>query len=311
MPASKNLHLTIDSIRPSVTSATASPGGVASGGTAVITLKMSQPVSVSGGGPILDLSDGGSATYVSGSGTTALTFDYAAGSETTADLKITGIESAGTVTGSAGNALSSSRSSDLKIGVNADFWKTGKSGIFGAGANWTTNSAPTSTQEAVISVGGTYTVSATSGATIAALDIANKSATLAIVGGTLSATSGTGVDANLGTVTVQSGGTLEAGGTITNSGSLKALTSGDVVLSGTVANAPAALILASGSSARVDLDNATILGGIVKAMSHGVLNVSGRTIGSGTLVETLSGGSAIVSGTLANSGTLWRAPSAA
>ena len=45
LPASKNLHLTIDSIRPSVTSATATPGGVASGGTATITLKMSQPVS--------------------------------------------------------------------------------------------------------------------------------------------------------------------------------------------------------------------------------------------------------------------------
>jgi hypothetical protein len=64
------------------------------------------------------------------------------------------------------------------------------------------------------------------------------------------------------------------------------------------------VILASGAVAHVDLDGATISGGIVKAVSHGVLNVTGRTIGSGTLVETLSGGSAIVSGTVANSGTL-------
>ena len=121
LPASKNLHLTIDSIRPSVTSATATPGGVASGGTATITLKMSQPVSVGGSGPVLDLNDGGSATYVSGGGTTSLTFRYVAGGEATADLKIIGIESAGTVTGSAGNALSPSLSADLKTTVNTDF----------------------------------------------------------------------------------------------------------------------------------------------------------------------------------------------
>jgi hypothetical protein len=305
LPASKNLHLTIDSIRPSVTSATATPGGVASGGTATITLKMSQPVSVGGSGPVLDLNDGGSATYVSGGGTTSLTFRYVAGGETTADLKITGIESAGTVTGSAGNALSSSLSADLKIAVNADSWKTGKSGIFGAGSNWTANSAPTSGQEAVIAVAGTYTVSAISGATVAALDIANKTATLLLTSGaTLTATSGTGPDANLGTVVVQSGGIFAPGGTFHNSGSLKAATGGDIVLGGTVLNGSAGVILASGASARVDLDGATVSGGIVKAMSHGVLNVSGGWIGSGTLVETLSGGSAIVSGTVANSGTL-------
>ena len=305
LPASKNLHLTIDSIRPSVTSATATPGGVASGGTATITLKMSQPVSVGGSGPVLDLNDGGSATYVSGGGTTSLTFRYVAGGEATADLKIIGIESAGTVTGSAGNALSPSLSADLKTTVNTNSWKTGKSGIFGAGSNWTATSAPTSGQEAVIAVAGTYTVSAISGATVAALDIANKTATLLVTSGaTFTATKGTGPDANLGTVVVQSGGIFAPGGTFHNSGSLKAATGGDIVLGGTVANGSAGVILASGAVAHVDLDGATISGGIVKAVSHGVLNVTGRTIGSGTLVETLSGGSAIISGTLANSGTL-------
>ena len=44
LPASKNLHLTIDSIRPSVTSATATPGRVSNGGTAIITLKLSEAV---------------------------------------------------------------------------------------------------------------------------------------------------------------------------------------------------------------------------------------------------------------------------
>jgi hypothetical protein len=191
------------------------------------------------------------------------------------------------------------------IAVNTDSWKTGKSGIFGAGSNWTASSAPTSSQEAVIAVAGTYTVSAISGATVAALDIANKTATLLVTSGaTFAATSGTGPDANLGTVVVQSGGIFAPGGTFHNSGSLKAAAGGDVVLGGTMANGSAGVILASGASARVDLNGATISGGIVKAMSHGVLNVSGGRIGSGTLVETLSGGSAIVSGTVANSGTL-------
>jgi hypothetical protein len=137
LPASKNLHLTIDSIRPSVTSATVAPssGTIFSGGTAVITLKMSEAVTVSGGTPVLDFNDGGSATYAGGAGTTSLTFDYVVGSETAADLRITGVENAATITDSAGNALASGLSSDLKLGVNADFWKTGKSGNFGTGSN--------------------------------------------------------------------------------------------------------------------------------------------------------------------------------
>ena len=100
--AGKNLHLTIDSIRPSVTSATIAPssGTISNGGTAVITLKLSEAVTVSGGTPVLDLNDGGTAIYAGGAGTTSLTFDYVVGSETAADLRITGIENAATVTDS-------------------------------------------------------------------------------------------------------------------------------------------------------------------------------------------------------------------
>jgi hypothetical protein len=155
LPATgKNLHLTIDSIRPSVTSATIAPssGTISNGGNAIITLKLSEAVTVSGGTLVLDLNDGGSATYVGVSGTTSLTFDYVVGSETAADLRITGIENAATVVDSAGNALSSGLLSDLKTAVNADFWKTGKSGNFAAGSNWTLNAPPAPGQEAVIGV---------------------------------------------------------------------------------------------------------------------------------------------------------------
>jgi autotransporter passenger strand-loop-strand repeat protein len=314
LPASKNLHLIIDSIRPSVTSASATPSAVASGGTATIILKLSQPVAVGGAGPVLDLNDGGSATYVSGNGTTSLTFRYSAGSETTGDLKITGIESAGTVTGSAGNALSPNLSADLKIAVNANSWKTGKSGIFGAGSNWTANSPPTSSQEAVIAVAGTYTGSAISAATVAALDIANKTATLLVTSGaTFTPTNGTGPDTNLGTVVVQSGGTFAPGGTVHNSGSLKAAAGGEIVFSGAVTNGSAGVILASGASARVDLDGATISGGKLQTLSGGVIEtasgstnnvLSGGSTVAGSLLKVADGTTLTLEGAVANAGTI-------
>ena len=111
---------------------------------------------------------------------------------------------------------------------------------------------------------------------------------------------------NAGILEATSTGGLFIDSNVLNSKTIRALgTSAAVIVSGvTITNTASGVVLASGSGAHVDLDGATVSGGIVKPMSHGVLNVSGGTIGSGTLVETLSGGSAIVSGTLANSGTL-------
>jgi hypothetical protein len=178
--------------------------------------------------------------------------------------------------------------SDLKTAVNADFWKTGKSGNFAAGSNWTLNAPPAPGQEAVIGVAGTYTVSVTSAAAVAAISIGNKGATLSIASGaTFSAASGTGIDANLGAVVVHSGATFAAGGIFTNSGTVSAA-GGSVILSGgTVGNASAGTIAASGGGV-VELIGATILGGALK------------TAGSGSLIETASGrnsGSIVVAGT--------------
>jgi hypothetical protein len=346
--AEANLNLAVVGTAPAVTSVTASPsvitsGGsafVASGGIAVITLEMSELASVTGT-PVLDLNDGGTASYVGGSGTTSLTFDYVAGSETTADLKITGInQTGGTITASGGNGLSSNLSSNLSLAVNADSWKTGASGNFTSGAKWSLGSAPTSSQEASIAVAGTYTVSVTNGtsAMVAALSISDKTATLLVMsGGTFSAVSGTGVDANLGTIAVNSGGTLDIGGAVNNSGTIEALGNNASALlnSTTVDNASNGVILASGAGAQVDLDNATISGGTLKTSASGAaietvsvsadniagvtiaggavvettagatLTLSGGTIGSGAMVEVLSGGTVIVSGTVANSGMLF------
>ena len=214
----------IDSIPPAVTAASAVPssGTVLSGNTVTITLKMNEAVGVSDDGPILALSDGGTASFVSASNTSSLVFTYSVGSEATGDLKITGVESGGTVTGPGGDLLSSSLSEDLNLAINTDAWKTGKSGNFAVGSNWSLGAAPAFGEDGSIAAAGVYTVSDTTNATVGALAVLDKSATLAIVdGAVLSATSGTGSDANLGTITVSNGGTFDIGGTFVNSGALE------------------------------------------------------------------------------------------
>ena len=67
----------IDTMTPTVTSVASSPGSGAFGAGKVVTLtvNLSEPVIVTGA-PVLKLNDGGTAAYISGSGTSALTFSY-------------------------------------------------------------------------------------------------------------------------------------------------------------------------------------------------------------------------------------------
>ena len=104
--------LQIDTLAPTISSVVTSGTGIVNGaGTvttgAVITLaaKFSETVTVGTGAPVLALNDGGTATYVGGSGTNTLTFAYtvAAGQNTT-DLTVTGFSGA-TVLDAAGNPL--------------------------------------------------------------------------------------------------------------------------------------------------------------------------------------------------------------
>jgi beta-glucanase (GH16 family) len=86
--------LQIDPISPAVTQATASPGtGTALvGDTVTLSLAFNEAVTVTGT-PTLSLNDGGIATYVGGSGTSALTFKTTVASTdtTTSALAITGV----------------------------------------------------------------------------------------------------------------------------------------------------------------------------------------------------------------------------
>lgn len=104
--------LHIDTTRPTVTSVAASGRGITNGSGTLgtgrvvdLTVKLSEAVTVTGGTPILKLNDGGTATYIGGSGTDTLTFRHTvAAGQNSPDLAVTGFASgAATVKDSAGN----------------------------------------------------------------------------------------------------------------------------------------------------------------------------------------------------------------
>ena len=108
----------IDTTSPTVSSVTATAGDYDAGKVLTLTLNMSEAVKVTGT-PTLTLNDGGTASYVSGSGTSALTFSYTVGAgQNTAALQVTGIT--GTITDLAGNALSTSGLPETFTGVIVD-----------------------------------------------------------------------------------------------------------------------------------------------------------------------------------------------
>ncbi|QWD61816.1 Ig-like domain-containing protein, partial [Polynucleobacter sp. MWH-UH25E] len=122
---SSGLSLTVDTAAPVVTTAVATGSGITSGsGTlnlnsvVTLTLTTSESVYVTGS-PTLTLSDGGTASYVSGSGTSSLVFSHTVGAgQSTSDLSITGLNlNGGTLLDTAGNALTPSTVAQNPIGT--------------------------------------------------------------------------------------------------------------------------------------------------------------------------------------------------
>jgi hypothetical protein len=107
-----------------VTQASANPsvGAEGIGETISITLTFSEPVTVSGAAPILQLNDGGAAAYASGSGTNTLTFSYTVGASDTSEsaLAITGVANSASVTDGTGNAADFSAALTLLSGPQID-----------------------------------------------------------------------------------------------------------------------------------------------------------------------------------------------
>ena len=98
----------VDTTAPTVSGVVASPSTatLTTGNTVTLKVNFSEAVTVSSGGqPTLTLNNGGAANYVSGSGSTALTFSYVvAAGQNTADLAVTRLNLNGaTIRDAAGN----------------------------------------------------------------------------------------------------------------------------------------------------------------------------------------------------------------
>ena len=110
----------VDTTSPDVTSVSSRVRGSQTGKVVQITLNMNEQVTVFGGTPELLLNDGGTATYASGSGTQALTFEYTVQSnQGTSDLRVIGdiLPSPTAIQDLAGNAADlSAAGADSKVG---------------------------------------------------------------------------------------------------------------------------------------------------------------------------------------------------
>ena len=105
---------------PTISSIVESPasGHLNTGSTVSLTLDFSSAVTVAGGTPTLTLNDGGAATYVSGSGSNALTFSYTvAAGQNAASLAATAVNlNSATIKDGAGNAANLSLSGLTQTG---------------------------------------------------------------------------------------------------------------------------------------------------------------------------------------------------
>jgi hypothetical protein len=178
--------LLIDGTVPTATSIAATGTGITSGNGnlnagKVVTLKatLSEAVTVTttGGTPSLALSDGGVATYTSGSGTTALTFTHTvAAGQNTPDLTVTGLNlNGGTVKDAAGNTavITGNPAGTLQIdttspGVNSVATSgtgiTAGTGVLNAG-KVVTLTVNFSENVTVVTTGGTPTLTLNDGGT--------------------------------------------------------------------------------------------------------------------------------------------------
>ena len=166
--------LQIDTSTPTISALTESPasGDLGIGKTVTFTLSLSEAVTVAGGTPTLSLNDGGTAIYVSGSGTSTLTFSYtAAAGQTTSSLAATAVSlNSATIADGAGNTANLSLNGLTQHGPQIDtstptisgLTESPSSGDLGIGKTVTFT---LSLSEAVTVAGGTPTLSLNDGGT--------------------------------------------------------------------------------------------------------------------------------------------------
>ena len=182
----------IDTTAPTISSVTSTAGDYNAGKVLTLTLHMSEAVNVTGT-PTLTLNDGGTASYVSGSGSSALVFSYTvAAGQNTAALQVSGVT--GTITDLAGNALSTTGLPETFTGVIVDTTTPAISAVAELSGDFNAGKTVTLTltmSEAVTVAGGTPTLTLNDG-------------------GTATYTSGSGTSALTFTYTVAAGQNISA-----------------------------------------------------------------------------------------------------
>ena len=115
---------TLETVAHTVIQTVANPatGDEGLGKTVTITLTFSEEVTVSGASPSLQLSDGGVASYATGSDSDQLTFTYTVGASNmnTSALAVTGVSNEPSVTDAAGNAANFNGANVTFSGLQVD-----------------------------------------------------------------------------------------------------------------------------------------------------------------------------------------------
>ena len=237
---------------PAVVSVASSGTGIANGkgdltvGSVVtLTLNMSEAVTVAGGTPTLTLDDGGTASYVGGSGSDALTFSYmVAAGQNTSNLTVAAVNPNGaTITGAAGNAIFSgilTAAGTLQIDTTpptVTSVATSGTGITNGNGDIGTGSTVTlmlGMSEAVTVAGGTPTLTLDDGGTAtytggSGSDELSFSYTVAD-GQNTSDLTATAINLNGAGIADAAGNNADLAGTLTPTGTLQVDTTSTIVL---------------------------------------------------------------------------------
>lgn len=297
---------------PTVTSLVAIGSGTTAGADvlhagAVVTLiaNLSQAAVVSGGKPTLVLNDGGAATYTGGSGSTALSFSYAAkAGQNTADLAVSSVQLNAAFVGTGVPAITAGSGQSL-TDANGHVFSFG--GVYNGSDHYILGEAIIDGAETLTLVNGTVWDSySNNGSTWVYQPTAPS-----LSGGTVGDLSGAVTNLRgvpqidiqtIGGETLQ--GSNIANATLNNSGLIHVMGSAVSALNNVsindVAAASASFTIDSGST--LSLTNSTINGGTHAVGGTHVLNSVGIT-NSGT-IEASSSTLTIASGALTNNGSL-------
>ncbi len=298
----------IDTTAPVISSITETPssGDLNAGKTVAYTITMSEVVTVNttGGTPTLSLNDGGTATYVSGSGTNALTFSYTVlTGQNTPDLMVAAVNLNGAaVQDGAGNSANLSLTGltqgspqiDTTTPTIASVVESSSSGDLDAGKIVTLT---INLSEAVTVAGGTPTLTLNDGGTAT---YSGGSGTSALTfsytvgaGQNTSALAATAVNLNAATI-------ADGAGNVANL-SLTGLTQTGPQIDTTAPLAPTIMTFSPNSgSAGSDVTNATVLTLTGTAIANGTVEVFDGSTELGTATTNSSGVWTYTTGALAN-----------